>query len=457
MLAKVPGLLPQAPLEQRAHKLSYFTEGQPGIVGQVRAALERAGLRCSVIHSHGRYLDVLPIRASKGTAVDFVRARLGLTPDAVFVAGDSANDIEMLRTIPQAIIVGNFSDGLAAMRRSATPMSRTTPTRAASSRASSTSATRQGPPHASQRADAGSRPARPSGPSDGGAGATDACAGRTRDRLDAGRALRRSARPRLSGAPRRRAGRADAAGRRAQPAAAAAHSELLVFLDVDCIPAPTVVEAYLDAADARDGLFLGEVLYLPAGATAGGLDFARLDRLGEVHPSKPPVPREGVREEPNAGELWGLSFALPAERWRAVGGMDESFVGYGRRGTDFAVRLAASGLPFFWTAGARCYHQHHPVRVPPLHHFDHILRNAELFRERHGRWCMDYWLGQFRDAGLIDWRDDAIRVLRRPSSAEVEASGEGAADACSPDGSAPVVEPGDKPVAGPLQGADQHY
>ncbi|WP_061933037.1 HAD-IIB family hydrolase [Aureimonas sp. AU22] len=115
VLAKVPGLLPQAPLEQRAHKLSYFTEGQPGIVGQVRAALERAGLRCSVIHSHGRYLDVLPIRASKGTAVDFVRARLGLTPDAVFVAGDSGNDIEMLRTIPQAIIVGNFSDGLAAM------------------------------------------------------------------------------------------------------------------------------------------------------------------------------------------------------------------------------------------------------------------------------------------------------------------------------------------------------
>ncbi|WP_061933039.1 glycosyltransferase family 2 protein [Aureimonas sp. AU22] len=211
-------------------------------------------------------------------------------------------------------------------------------------------------------------------------------------------------------------------------AAAAARSELLVFLDVDCIPAPTVVEAYLQAAEARDGLFLGEVLYLPAGATAGGLDFARLDRLGAVHPSKPPVPREGVREEPNAGELWGLSFALPAERWRAVGGMDESFVGYGGEETDFAVRLAASGLPFFWTADARCYHQHHPVRVPPLHHFDHILRNAELFRERHGRWCMDYWLGQFRDTGLIDWRDDAIRVLRRPSSAEVEASGEGAAD-----------------------------
>ncbi|WP_279478847.1 glycosyltransferase family 2 protein [Aureimonas sp. SK2] len=211
-------------------------------------------------------------------------------------------------------------------------------------------------------------------------------------------------------------------------AARAASGDLLVFLDVDCIPAPTVVEAYRRAAEGRDGLFLGEVLYLPAGATAGGLDFDRLDRLGTVHPSKPPVPETGVREEPDAGELWGLSFALSATRWHAIGGMDERFVGYGGEETDFALRLSASGVPFFWTAGARCYHQHHAVRVPPLHHFDHILRNAALFRERHGRWCMDYWLGQFRDAGLIDWREDAIRLLRRPTEAEFEASGAGAAD-----------------------------
>ncbi len=128
-------------------------------------------------------------------------------------------------------------------------------------------------------------------------------------------------------------------------AAEAAGSELLVFLDVDCIPSPTVVESYLAAAGGRDGLFLGEVLYLPAGATAGGLDFARLDALGQVHPSKPAVPREGVREEPDAGELWGLSFALPRERYLAIGGMDESFTGYGGEETDFAVRLSAPVCP----------------------------------------------------------------------------------------------------------------
>ncbi|GGE22826.1 sucrose-phosphate synthase [Aureimonas endophytica] len=114
-LIDLPGLHPQAPLEQRSHKLSYFSDGSRTIVRRVRARLEAAGLRCSVIHSHARYLDVLPLRASKGTAVDFVRRRYGLSEQAVFVAGDSGNDIEMLRTLPQAIIVANFSDDLASL------------------------------------------------------------------------------------------------------------------------------------------------------------------------------------------------------------------------------------------------------------------------------------------------------------------------------------------------------
>lgn len=112
-LRGVSGIVPQAPLEQRAFKLSYFSDGDREVTARVRRRLEAAGLRCSVIHSHGRYLDILPVRASKGTAVDFVRRRHGLPESAVFVAGDSGNDIEMLRTIPQAIIVGNFSDDLA--------------------------------------------------------------------------------------------------------------------------------------------------------------------------------------------------------------------------------------------------------------------------------------------------------------------------------------------------------
>ncbi len=104
--------------------------------------------------------------------------------------------------------------------------------------------------------------------------------------------------------------------------------------------------------------------------------------------------------------------------------MDETFEGYGGEETDLALRLAAQGLPTFWVAGARAYHQHHPVHVPPLQHFDSILANAARFQARHGRWCMDYWLGQFRDAGLIAWdaTAPAIHTIRRPSADEIAAA-----------------------------------
>lgn len=208
-------------------------------------------------------------------------------------------------------------------------------------------------------------------------------------------------------------------------AAEAATGDLLVFLDVDCIPSPSLVAAYRRAAAQAEGLFLGEVLYLPPGLDPGtASDDTALARLGRTHPARPPVPPEGLRPEPNPGQLWGLSFALPSRRWHAVGGMDETYVGYGGEETDLAARLAASGLPTFWVGGARAYHQHHPVHVPPLQHFDAILANATRFRGTHGRWCMTYWLGQFRTAGLIAWDDDAraIRVLRRPDASEVAAA-----------------------------------
>jgi GT2 family glycosyltransferase len=196
-------------------------------------------------------------------------------------------------------------------------------------------------------------------------------------------------------------------------AAEAAMGETLVFLDVDCVASPTLIASYVAAAEVqRRGLFLGEVLYLPGGAIDGPLDFGQLDAIGVPHPAKPAMPATGTRREPDAGELWGLSFALARGDYQAIGGMDEGFVGYGGEETDFAARLAASGIDFYWTASARAYHQYHPVHVPPLHQFDHILRNAARFQARHGRWCMDYWLGQFRDAGLIDWHPAADRIVR---------------------------------------------
>lgn len=208
-------------------------------------------------------------------------------------------------------------------------------------------------------------------------------------------------------------------------AARAATGELMIFLDVDCIASPDLVASYRAAVQGcSDGVFLGEVLYLPQGAVDAGIDYTTLDRLGRRHPAKPEMPDHGVRPEPDHGELWGLSFAIRRTTWNVLGGMDERFVGYGGEETDFALRLGTIGIPLFWTAQARAYHQHHAVHIPPLQQFDHILRNASLFHARHGRWCMDYWLGQFHEAGYIDWRPDdgILNVRRRPTPAEIEAT-----------------------------------
>ncbi|MCK5932681.1 MAG: glycosyltransferase [Fulvimarina manganoxydans] len=194
-------------------------------------------------------------------------------------------------------------------------------------------------------------------------------------------------------------------------AAAAAKGDTLVFLDVDCIASPTLVESFERAATSERGLFLGEVLYLPEGAATGPLDMERLDAVGIAHPSKPSIPETGLRREPDAGEFWGLSFALRRSLWNRLGGMDERFIGYGGEETDLAARLDRAGVPVWWTAGARAYHQHHTVHIPPLNHFGSIIRNARRFHEKHGRWCMTYWLGQFAERGLIAWSEEAGEIV----------------------------------------------
>ncbi|EAU42139.1 hypothetical protein FP2506_16939 [Fulvimarina pelagi HTCC2506] len=207
-------------------------------------------------------------------------------------------------------------------------------------------------------------------------------------------------------------------------AASASHGDTMIFLDVDCIASPTLVESFEAAATSERGLFLGEVLYLPEGALVEPLDFATLDVVGIPHPSKPEMPQTSWRRETNSGEFWGLSFALRKSLWDGLGGMDERFIGYGGEETDLAARLDKARIPVWWTANARAYHQHHPVHVPPLNHFDSIIRNARLFFQKHGYWCMTYWLGQFAQERLIAWSEAgaSIEVLREPDAEMIAAA-----------------------------------
>ncbi len=184
--------------------------------------------------------------------------------------------------------------------------------------------------------------------------------------------------------------------------------EVLIFLDVDCLPGDGLVAAYVEAATARpDVVWSGPVTYLPPPPTTG-YDLDRLPEMDSPHPARPaPAPGEWLfGGDPDL--FWSLSFALHRDAWARIGGFCEDYVGYGAEDTDFAREAVRSGLQHGWCGSARAYHQHHATQSPPKQHLDAILRNGRVFRDRWGTWPMLGWLEQFEREGLVhrhgeDW------------------------------------------------------
>ncbi len=211
-------------------------------------------------------------------------------------------------------------------------------------------------------------------------------------------------------------------------AAAKASFPHLIFQDVDCIASRDLVRSYSEGLVKQPtGVFQGEVFYLPEmdlPDLRSQTSIERLRDLGIRHPSKKPFLDHGVEVEPNFGELWGLSFALHQDTFTKAGGFDETFVGYGGEETDFAQSLRQVGCTLYRVAGAAAFHQHHSVHIPPFHHFQAIIRNARLFYKKWGRWCMNYWLGQFQKSGLIRWDEglETLEILREPTVEEIQKS-----------------------------------
>lgn len=197
-------------------------------------------------------------------------------------------------------------------------------------------------------------------------------------------------------------------------AAGEARGETLVFLDVDCIPAPSLVADYAAALPDWPGLLMGEVMYLPAGAAASGWTYEGFDAVAERHSDRQGPPPEGIRPCNDYRCFWSLNFALRAETFRSVGGFDERYEGYGGEDTDFGRVLDAAQAPIGWLRGARAYHQHHPHHMPPVHHLDAILRNTEVFRSKWGEPTMGHWLHAFTLMGLIEETEGGWRKLREP-------------------------------------------
>ena len=193
-------------------------------------------------------------------------------------------------------------------------------------------------------------------------------------------------------------------------------ADLVLFLDVDCLPGVGLAAA-ADRLPAGS-VGLGPVTYLRA--ADGDPAPAELAALTAPHPARP-FPADGLMRcctpEEYPRYFWSLCVAVHADTWRAIradfGGFHEGYTGYGAEDTDMGMLLERAGIPLVLLGGAHAYHRHHPVSDPPVEHLDDILRNGALFRDRHGRWPMEGWLRRFEEMGLVRRDgDDWVKVAR---------------------------------------------
>ncbi|MBT8368718.1 MAG: HAD-IIB family hydrolase [Deltaproteobacteria bacterium] len=97
---------------QRRFKISYEIEPGKDRLALIHERLLRNKCRYNLIYSQGKYLDILPFRASKGKAIRYLSYKWDIALGNILVCGDSGNDEEMLRGELLGVVVGNYSPEL---------------------------------------------------------------------------------------------------------------------------------------------------------------------------------------------------------------------------------------------------------------------------------------------------------------------------------------------------------
>ena len=81
------------------------------LLQRCEAAMQQAvGKEATAVRSQSYYLDVTPPGCDKGTFVQAMAKRLGISTDAVATIGDMQNDLAMFRTSGLSIAMGNATD-----------------------------------------------------------------------------------------------------------------------------------------------------------------------------------------------------------------------------------------------------------------------------------------------------------------------------------------------------------
>jgi sucrose-phosphate synthase len=116
-MTNIPGVELQAPDAQGRFKIAYFVDAAKApSFREINRHLRRQQLHVKGIYSHNMYLDLLPIRASKGDAIRYAALKWGLPVKRLLVAGASGNDESMLVGNTIAVVVGNYSPEIEKLR-----------------------------------------------------------------------------------------------------------------------------------------------------------------------------------------------------------------------------------------------------------------------------------------------------------------------------------------------------
>lgn len=107
VLAEVPGLTLQPKMHQNPFKISYYVDRALANPHEVRQTLLRNEQAVNAVFSFGQFLDVVPVRASKGLAMRWCAEQLGFSLEHTLVCGATAADTDMLMGNTLGAVVSN--------------------------------------------------------------------------------------------------------------------------------------------------------------------------------------------------------------------------------------------------------------------------------------------------------------------------------------------------------------
>ncbi|WP_340121131.1 HAD-IIB family hydrolase [Methylobacter svalbardensis] len=117
LFAQLSGLTLQESAKQNHFKLSYYLPldiDLTQLLAKMRGLLAMHAINAELIYSvdeseHIGLLDVLPARATKFHAVEFLMQQLGIDLDHTVFAGDSGNDLPVMTSAIKSVLVANAS------------------------------------------------------------------------------------------------------------------------------------------------------------------------------------------------------------------------------------------------------------------------------------------------------------------------------------------------------------